>query len=125
MSSFFVDGFSNAKICGYIVTDPDGNILKQEIFKAKKYTNNQTEYLAVIAACKLADFNDILYLDSQLVVGHSLRGWKQNCAQLIPLCNIVKSYIKQKNLKLRWVSRKENVAGIYVEKNMKKLIKEK
>ncbi len=94
---------------------------KEEIIRLKeKRTNNEMEYLALIIALeKYAKDGDEILCDSQLVVNQLLKGWKINYLHLRELNAKAKKLLEKKKVKLIWIPREENKAGILIEKRGK------
>ena len=88
-----------------------------ESFYEKKpdITNNQAEYLAIIAALKkFAESNDeiIIYSDSKNTVNQLNHEYAINNEKLKELAREAWPIIaKFSNLKIKWVPRSENLAG--------------
>lgn len=110
--SVYVDG-SGGENSGY------GYFVKEtgESFYEKKpnITNNQAEYMAIIAALKkFVDSDDeiTIYSDSKNTVSQLNHDFAINNEQLRKLAQEAWSLIgKFSNLTLTWVPRKENLAG--------------
>ncbi len=116
MTEIYVDGSgfngTESKYC--IVAEGKEPIIT--ILKEKK-TNNEMEYSALHAALRdYAKSGDVIYTDSQLLVGHLTKGWKQNYPRLKPLIGKCKKLLDEKKVKLIWVPREENKAGKILEK---------
>ena len=85
---------------------------KKEIFATKtKLTCNEMEYRAVIKASEIARPGDTILTDSQLVVNQLTKNWGINASHLISLHKRAKAILKEKELRLVWIPRKENRAG--------------
>jgi ribonuclease HI len=110
--SIYVDG-SGGDSSGY------GYFIKEtgESFYEKKpnITNNQAEYMAIIAALKkLGQTNDeiTIYSDSKNTISQLNHQFAINSEQLRELAREAWSYMsKLPNLKLIWIPRAENLAG--------------
>ncbi|RLJ08630.1 MAG: hypothetical protein DRP12_00250 [Candidatus Aenigmatarchaeota archaeon] len=110
----WIDGSGwNGRESKWIVVFEDGTIRRGSI--PEERTNNQMEYEALINALKLADPGDEILTDSQLLVGHLKRGWRVKTQHLLPLFLKAKKLIEEKNIKLTWVPRRENLAGNLLE----------
>ena len=111
MSDWYADGSGwNGKECAWAVVRPDGTHLKyvETIFP---YTNNQCEYKAVILAIAQCNPGDTIYTDSQLVVKQASGEYRCKVKHLDEPLQLVRSLIKEKNITLKWISRKNNLAG--------------
>ena len=81
-----------------------------------KLTNNEAEYLATIwALIEIPDGGEVL-VDSALVEGQLERGWKVKAPNLIPLAKAAYTIKTIKNVTIRKIPRKENLAGKFIEK---------
>ncbi len=96
---------------------------KQKIitkFRGNKPTNNELEYLAVIYALEYINNNYkhkgvTIYTDSLLVTNQINGKWRVTTERLIPLYNKCIRKMTEK-IKVVWVRRDSNLAGIYLEK---------
>lgn len=115
MSVIYIDGSGfNGTKSRYAIAFENGNTIIEEI-KEKK-TNNQMEYAALIRALEECSEGDHIYTDSQLLVGQVVKGWKCTKQHLFPLMMKAKKLVEEKKVKLRWVNRKDNLAGNLLEK---------
>jgi len=112
--SIWVDGSGfNGKESRYcIVVDSKEPIVK--VLKEKK-TNNEMEYTALYEALKIAKEKETIYTDSQLLLGHLTKNWKQNYAHLKVLAAKCKKLLEEKKINLVWIPREENKAGKVLE----------
>jgi ribonuclease HI len=110
--SIFVDGSggSNAGF-GFFVKETGESFYKKE----SNITNNQAEYLAIIAVLKkFSGMLDeiIIYSDSKNTVSQLNHEYAINNDQLRDLAREAWELIpKFKNLKIKWIPRNENIAG--------------
>src|SRR2546430_3937872 len=90
----------------------------QRVFEEyKPYTNNQTEYFAMLAAIGLAEDGDEICSDSELIVYQLSGAYKVRHETLRPLHQACIDLINQKpGLKVRVVKRKSNKAGRLLER---------
>lgn len=110
--SIYVDG-SGGENSGY------GYFIKEtgESFyeKKAKITNNQAEYMAIIAALKKIGPTEqqiTIYSDSKNTVSQLNHQYAINSEQLRILAQQAWSYMsKMPNLKIVWIPRSENLAG--------------
>lgn len=110
----WVDGSGwNGKESRWCVAFEDGRILKKSI--EERRTNNEMEYFALIKALEMCDKGDVIYSDSQLVVGQVTKGWRITKEHLFPLVMKAKKLIEEKEAKLEWIPREENYAGHLLE----------
>ncbi len=98
---------------GYALLDENRNIL----FEGAKYigvgTNNEAEYVSLIALLKLALRSGVknieIFGDSQLVIKQLLGEWRVKAPNLQPLYNDAQKRMKKiENLSISWVRREEN-----------------
>ena len=126
MSEYYIDGFtvgSNpASEGGYTITDQYGNILKQRFVKAeseeKLITNNYTEFLALGDCLKeFCKEGDKILTDSKNNISWANLRFprKSKRRDLIPMAKQINDLLHKLNIKLEWVSRNENWAGIVNE----------
>lgn len=95
------------------VTDANGKVL--HLKRHERGTNNEMEYAAFLAAAGMAGEGDTIVTDSRLVQGQVARNWRCNYAHLRPLRDFGVMLVKKKNLKVCWVPRDENKAGLVLE----------
>jgi ribonuclease HI len=101
---------------GYVVTDNKGNIIDKETIYKPGFTNNEGELLGVLRATELIDSHGTVYTDSQNTIKWINRGYSKARPDLGHIMARAKKNIKIKNIKLTWVRREVNKAGITVEK---------
>jgi ribonuclease HI len=112
MQKIFTDASGDGRIAYYNQTLDEGFSDKSE---AK--TNNEAEYLAVIAALQAAKDPEIeIVSDSKLIVGQLRREWHIKESRLRELFDRVQKIIKEKGMKVTfsWVAREQNPAGKYL-----------
>lgn len=86
------------------------------IFPFYRLTNNEVEYEALRDALQMANEDDTIFTDSQLLVGHMTKGWKLNAENLRKNYDYCMRMIEKKRIKLVWVPREKNIAGDLLEK---------
>jgi ribonuclease HI len=101
------DGGNN-KIGEYCVITEIGN---KYTHQEKRRTNNEMEYKAMMKALELAADGDMIYSDSQLVINQLLGFWQVNKPLLKGLYYQCRKILKTKNVKIKWIPRRRNVAG--------------
>lgn len=110
----YIDGSGfNGRESKYAVVFEDGKIIKEKF--TEKRTNNEMEYEALIRALQFAEKGDIIYTDSQLVVGQVMKGWRITKEHLFPLAMKAKKLRNEKHIPIIWIPRKENLAGNILE----------
>ena len=111
----YIDGGTrNSNIC---LVDGDYTVVK---YRSKSPTNNELEYLALLYALgyirdKYKGEKVIIYSDSQLMVNQMNGKWRVTTPNLVALHEKCSSMITHK-IKLKWISRKFNLAGHVLEK---------
>ena len=114
MSEIWVDGSGwNGKRSRLAVVFDDGKKIVRETKQSK--TNNVMEYEALLLALSKANKGDTIYTDSKLVQCQVQGLWKITKEHLRPLCESAKTLVDKKNIKLVWVPRGKNKAGILLE----------
>jgi len=117
----FIDGGTHkSRIC--LVDQKHGKeIVKQ---RSGNPTNNELEYLALLYALSYIQTNKIrarritILSDSKLVVMQVNREWKVNNPRL----DLLKTKCQKKmgsNIKIKWIGRNKNKAGIILDKMRK------
>ncbi len=143
MPTFYIDGQSqgneqnslprSAKIA-IAYTESSGQI---DPGKFRDRTNNEAEYYALLKALTLAEERStdkttgkvrdgvgeiLIRSDSQLVVNQVNGEWRVEDSKLIELSENAKDSIKTLgNIRLEWVPREENYAGLWLEGKLKPL----
>jgi ribonuclease HI len=107
------DNESFGKIC--IIKDEQEPVIMDVLIKS--VTNNTTEYIACRGALKSCEDGDVIYTDSQLVVGQLTKGWSVNFGHLQILHDECEQIMKTKKVTLVWIPRDKNKAGIVLEKS--------
>jgi len=97
-----------------VVSDEHGthvlDILSQRV------TVNQAEYLGMREALLVANDGDTICSDSQLVVGQLTKGWAVNAQTIKSLFEECKQIYDRKHVTIRWVNRRDNLAGHVLER---------
>lgn len=105
-----------------IILRDQGNGRYYQTAKSKTFPSEisitKLEFLGVFYALKLADNNSIIYTDNQAVV----ESLKDNKSTWLPkqLLKETINLMKQKNCKILWINRERNLAGLGLEKRLKK-----
>lgn len=81
---------------------------------------NQIEYKAVYAALRLAENDSIIYSDNKNVVRQLNGQSKIRDKWLSGYHTICSLMMLEKNIKIEWISRDNNLAGKYLESKLKK-----
>jgi ribonuclease HI len=96
---------------GAVIISPDGEKVWELSEHLGHRTNNEAEYMALIALLKELNTRGINHCeikgDNQLVVNQVNGEWEVRKAHLFPLCAEAKSYML-KGYKLKWVTREQN-----------------
>ena len=90
-------------------------------YRSGNPTNNELEYLALLYALSYIrnnyrSKNITIYSDSLLVVNQINQKWRITTEHLLPLYEKCKRKLTDK-IKIVWVRRNRNLAGIYLEKD--------
>lgn len=110
MKIFFDGSGWNGKTSGYAVVFEDRRA-PIVVRLLEKKTNNEMEYAGLLEALAHASDGDVLFTDSQLLVGQVLGGWKVNAVHLRPLVEKAKALVSAKRVTLVWLPREQNLAG--------------
>lgn len=112
----YADGAGwNGKTSGFAVVNENNDLIIKKVFREEN-TNNEMEYAAVLYALEFASSpGDEILTDSQLVVGQVTKDWKVKAQHLLPFVLKAKKLVAEKKIKLTWVPREENLAGIFLE----------
>lgn len=115
MDIYIDGGTRNSNIC---LVDGNKTIVKH---RSKHPTNNELEYLALLYALgyvrdKYRCQDITIYSDSQLVVNQINGKWRVTTPNLIQLHDKC-SRMKTNKIKIKWISRKFNLAGFVLEKD--------
>lgn len=118
----WVDGAGwNGKKSKYAIVFDNGHT---EIMTTRKnQTNNEMEYRALFAALVmvLPDEKITIYSDSQLVVRQMTGEYQVRADNLISISNECRRLLNNApNIMLKWIPRKQNKAGILLDKEKKK-----
>ena len=117
MITLYVDGGTR----GSVICLTDLNTHKTIVKKRKGApTNNDLEYLAVIYGIVYAKKHYprdrvLIKSDSMLVVKQVNGSWAVKSASLAILCHKTTRLLKGTRIKLKWVPREVNLAGIHLE----------
>ena len=115
MSKIWIDGSGwNGRRSRLAVVFENGKKIVRETKDPK--TNNVMEYEALLLALSKAKKGDTIYTDSRLVECQVHGLWKVKKAHLRPLCERARALVSRKDIRLAWVPRKENRAGLLLER---------
>lgn len=121
---YYADASKSSLGCQILVTDIAGNLLINT-FLESELTNNELEYYAILYAINKAENGATIYSDSNLCVQQINGNFKIKNARLKPFAEQIKRKIKDKQIKIEWISREANLAGHILEKMVKKKTREK
>jgi ribonuclease HI len=126
----FCDGSSSTKLgsCLCVLIDRKNKWNKNKKYIITKTFNtnmpvNEIEYLALIEALHLANTitsKEIKIFTDRIQIAEELDGTKLGNPQNLELYFQAKSLLKD-NIKIFWIHRKENLAGKYLDKRLKKI----
>ena len=99
--------------CGFVITSPSGDIVKQNHVRLQPSTNNVAEYQGLLhglAAAKSLNIRSLaIYGDSRLVIEQVRGTWKVKKDHLVPFATEAKQRIKEFSYtSLQWVPRSQN-----------------
>lgn len=100
---------------GYTITNEHGTVIEQSTIYKKGFTNNEGEILGVIRCIDIADSNSEIYTDSKVACAWIRDGKTKARKDLTEILGNAKRKLEEKKLKLIWIGRDENLAGIYNE----------
>lgn len=115
---FFVDGSSSFIGNQIAIMDKDGNLILNKKFR-KEMTNNELEYEAILHATELAEKDDVILSDSKLCVEQIIGTFKIRQEHLKPYAHKARKTLESKPLTIKWIPREENLAGKFLEKQVK------
>lgn len=116
MTDYYCDGAGwNGKVSKIAIVNGSNKTIMQVDYH-KKFSNNETEYMAVLSACLIAEPGDTIYTDSQLVVNQIHGNWKCNEAYLHEFRDLIRIILEDTKVPLCFVFRNENLAGKLLEK---------
>lgn len=121
MKILYADGFNignnPSKIGGgYTITDEHGTVIMRQTIYKENWTNNEAELLGVLEALKLADSGAEVYTDSMNTIHWVKSGRPKARPDLTPQAQEANNLVKRKNIKLLFIRREENLAGLENEK---------
>jgi ribonuclease HI len=110
MSDIYADGSGwNGKESRWCVHTSDG--INHMSSVPYELSNNVCEYNAVLSAISHAGTKDTIYTDSMLVVKQVAGEYKCKAKHLQHSVIVVRVGLEVKKLQLKWISRKQNLAG--------------
>ena len=100
---------------GWVVFSEDETILEIGCIKKSGFTSNEAELLGIQKALQIAQQNDEVRTDSM-----NNLAWIKSCkskvrADLMPIMKECNELQKNKNIKLTFVPRDKNLAGVFIE----------
>jgi len=115
----YVDG-SSTGLYGYEITTPRK---ERSLVRDHPMTNNQAEWLALVHLLMNLEPRTKLtiFSDSQIVVNQLIGAWETRDKEMRHLKGVARELIeiKELNVKMIWIPRKQNVFGWYLDKIMK------
>ncbi|MBU5537280.1 MAG: reverse transcriptase-like protein [Candidatus Aenigmatarchaeota archaeon] len=110
MTDIYTDASGKTGRYCYVVDEPSNK--KVRIFEKKGITNNEGEYLAIIAALKEnTEKNISIYSDSQLVVNQLNHEFAIKNDKLRDLAQEIWKLSEDRNIHFYWIPRNKNKAG--------------
>lgn len=114
---YYTDGSgTNGKTSSYCVLSENGDVVKHITIPGNS-TNNEMEYRAMIEALKICKDGDIIFSDSQLIIYQLTGVYKIKEPRLRILAAEAFEIMKNKDVKIGWIRRENNLAGIFLESN--------
>ncbi|QDT59497.1 hypothetical protein SV7mr_20040 [Stieleria bergensis] len=102
---------------GWTVVDAHGKLIERQAILKRGLTCNEAELTAVYRAAQLVDEGGTVFTDSKLVCDWIETGRSKKRSDLNKLIRACKGLIEKKSVSLRFRSRKQNLAGIYNDRN--------
>ena len=122
MTTIHSDGFqfhSNPSPVGggFTLIDGDGNIVERKTILKVGMTCNEAELLGVVRAVELIESEGTVFTDSKVIAHWVRRGRARSRPDLNEVIRKCKEQIEKKKVKIKFVPRNENLAGIYNERH--------
>ena len=114
---YYCDGGGwNGEHSRWAIVDQNKNIIMYaKIYGHDNVTNNVAEYSAVLNAIMIAKNGDEIISDSQLVIYQLISKYKCKAVHLQPLHTAGLCLLGIKKIKLTWLPRAQNLAGIVLD----------
>ena len=114
---YYCDGGGwNGEYSRWAIVDQNKNIIMYaKIYGHDNVTNNVAEYSAVLNAIMIAKNGDEIISDSQLVIYQLINKYKCKAVHLQPLYTAGLCLLGIKKIKLTWLPRAQNLAGIVLD----------
>jgi len=100
---------------GFTLVDSDGDVIERKTVLKVGMTNNEAELLGVVRAVELIESEGIVFTDSKVIARCVHRGRARSRPDLNEVISKCKEQIKKKKVEIKFVPRKENLAGLYNE----------
>jgi hypothetical protein len=114
---FVYGGNPSSRGGGFSITDEAGILLYQEERLKSGFTNNEGELLGALYAIMLASHGDTVVTDSQNTIAWIKSGKPKARPDLTKFATLAKKMAALKNVKVEWMPRDLNLAGVYNEKH--------
>lgn len=124
--SIFIDGSAKGNpgpggAVFVVKDDKDDEVVEVGYFESKFITNNEAEYQGLMLVIDYirhlddGEYSINVYSDSLLMVNQILGEWKCKSKNLQEMCKKGREFfIKNHNVKITWIPRKENPADTYM-----------
>jgi len=114
---YYCDGGGwNGEYSRWAIVDQNKNIIMYaKIYGHDNVTNNVAEYSAILNAIMIAKNGDEIISDSQLVIYQLISKYKCKAVHLQPLHTAGLCLLGIKKIKLTWLPRAQNLAGIVLD----------
>ena len=119
-SDCFMRGSNPSEVGGgYTVLNEHNELIEEKRIYKQGFTNNEGELLGVVRALELARDKDEVYTDSQCIYYWLKNGKSKSRPDLLEMIKRGHQLSYEKDIKIVWIPREENLAGIYNENNIK------
>lgn len=112
--TLYCDGSGwNGSVSRFCVVTSEGDI-RLEVLE-EEHTSNEMEWSAMLEALRMASPGDTICADSKLVVNQLLGTWQVKAENLMEFAEEGQRLLRQKNVRVKWVPREQNLAGMHLE----------
>lgn len=116
---FYVDGSNSLLGCQIAITDVEGSPICIE-YLGENLTNIELEYEAILGAVLRSDENSIIFTDCKHCVKQIYNEYKVKNEKFVTYLDKIRPLVKEKNIKIEWISRDANLAGYILESRINK-----
>lgn len=101
---------------GFVVCNQEGKVLIHKKIQKQGFTNNEAELLGVYEVLKFCSPFSKVYTDSMNTYYWIKKGESKTRKDLYKILQHCKELKNEKYIEIKWKSREQNLAGIYIEK---------